>query len=286
MSPTLLFIVTDGFAIRNRAEYHNERMSLPARIFLVCMSFFLGHCTTSSPILRGPKEQGYYELGLNAFQEERFPDAIGYLEKALELNSADADSRLILGLSLLGIGRGTEAEKQVSSACRQRLEWANCWDNLSYVYIKNKKFELAVESADRALKIKTYNSAHLAYINRAQALFEMGHVDDSLKSLERAKTLAPDHCPIHIHIARALILKKQTADALLEIRFALSKCPQDPLVHLWEAFGLFQNKELRKTHQKLRYIRQRFPKGLAMEQATRYSELLKDEIPLPEPPLD
>jgi tetratricopeptide (TPR) repeat protein len=280
-----LFIVTEAFAIRKSPEYDKKMISYSKGLLwaFICL---LGACSSQKPTSRDPKTVPNFELGFSAYKEKNYPSAVEQFEKVLVQNSSDSEARMMLGLSYLGLLKPARAEQEVKTACQSHSQWPLCWNNLAFVYIKNKKYTESIEAADRALAVPSFSTPHLALINKAHALTELNKYTEALKILEEAKILNADYCPTRIHLTRNYLKLNRPEEALLEIRFALGKCPQEALVHLWEAYALFLAKDEAKSFTKLRFIRQRFPKGLAMEEATRWMGLLRESIPLPEPPLE
>ncbi len=236
--------------------------------------------------MRSPKAQTLFEVGISHYRDKDFPAAISFFEKAIQENPNDPEGEMFLGLSYLGILKKDQAERILVNACPKKKMWASCWNNLAYVYIRNQKYSSALEAADKALKVDTFRDPQLAYTNKGRAQHELGQYSDALKSLLAAKSLEPDSCLIRLHLGRTYFKLGDTLQGNLEIQFALSKCPQDPIAHLWEAYSIYQKKNFKGTLRKLEYIRQRFPKGLAMETATRFTTLVEEKVPLPEPPLE
>jgi Flp pilus assembly protein TadD len=85
-------------------------------------------------------------------------------------------------------------------------------------------------------------SAHFdRYIDEAERLIDIGHVDGAIDRLRRALTEEPDRGEAHALLALCLVRKRRLHAAGVEVRSALALAPEAPLTHFVAAeLGLAQ----------------------------------------------
>ena len=228
----------------------------------------------------------YFEIGVSMIESERYPEAIQNFQKALEIDPDRADAKLNLAIALHRIERKTEAMKIVSDLCTKEPALSDCWNTLSYFQYTDKKYTLAVQSADAALSNATYTTPELPFSNKAKALYALKRYDEARATIELGLRVKPEACNLRVLYVRSLHPLGRIDKALQNARTAIVTCPRNPEAHLWEAYGLVQNgfreaalrkyEATEKSFQKVDVLRQTQPAILALKQGRKPAQ---PEIP-------
>lgn len=243
-------------------------------------------CTTGSSRRESdPELQTLFQLGETAYREQRYPDAVSFLEELLKRDSGDSSARMIYGLSLMGLDKLKEADIAFAKACNSAPDWPECWNNYSVLAYRQGDFQKSVSFASRALETLSYQTPHLAHSNRANALMELGKNSQALLDLEKAKSLAAKDCAVRLLLIKLHLRRPAMEKAKIEIQVAQSLCPSDPRVHLWEAYSLHQRGRLAQAQQKYSFVVSRFPRTEAMEVGIESLNNIKKGLAPEEPPL-
>jgi tetratricopeptide (TPR) repeat protein len=125
------------------------------------------------------------ELGQQAFEEERFEDAVKGYSRAVELDPRSPALNM-LGYSLVALGRYEEAYVALQRYSAQRPTEANPYDSLGEVALLAGRLEEAEQAFLRAAELDP--RFRQAWHGVAQVRFFRGNRDGALKALERART--------------------------------------------------------------------------------------------------
>ena len=231
------------------------------------------------------KTQLFYDLALAHYQDGQFPDSIANLQQVLARDSDSYQAKILLGLNYLAVDSLDAAEKITLEACNSKGANSDCWNNLSAIYLKSRKYNQAVDAANQALADLTYPTPSLALANLAQAQIALKELSQAQTTLEHAKKLDPRNCQIRVLLGRVLTKRGALEEALQETRVATSQCPLSAVSHLWEAYTLYLLGDREKASKKLHFIVEQFKRGEIVEKAQTWTDLLQNRIPLQEPPI-
>jgi tetratricopeptide (TPR) repeat protein len=253
--------------------------------------FFIGFfgitsCSRNKGLRETNQEyQTLFQLGETAYREQRYPDAIAFFEDCISRDKNDPLSNMYYGLALMGLGKLDAADQFMNKACNLEKNWPECWNNYSVLAYKMGQYKKSVSFADKALEVFSYQTPHLALANRAQALMELGKNNLARIDLEKAKELDDKDCTLRLILGKLHLRRPATENARTEIQVALALCMNDPRLHLWEAYLLFQEGKLEKTKAKYKYVINRFPRSSAVEIAINSLNNIKKNLAPEEPPI-
>jgi len=142
--------------------------------------------------------QAWYMLAGLAFQQQRGPDALAAVNKALALNRKSAEAFNLKGAALRAMDRKDEALESFSAALKLQPDNSDLWLNRSSVLGDLGRTEDALADVDKALKLK---SSAQAWNNRGAALRALRRHDEALKSFEKALALQPGYIQAMRNIA-------------------------------------------------------------------------------------
>ncbi len=250
------------------------------RLILVFL-IFLGCATEGDK----KKAQSFFELGLGLMEEERYPECISHLENAIKMDPSRSDITMHTGICYMKLEKYVEAEKLIREACETEKNFPECWNNLSYLYLKMNRWKDAQTAANKALTIATYRTPDIALANLAFAEIELKQVDSALKNLEKARRFNPSNCMSPMILGRVYILKNEFEEGLRYILSARELCAMNAQVHLWEAYAYYKLGQRENAKEKYREILRVFKRGEAVEYSRLNLEKMRKKIPLEEPPV-
>jgi tetratricopeptide (TPR) repeat protein len=92
----------------------------------------------------------YIEMAYNAFADSRLPEAIIWFEDALEVDPDNADAYDGLAYMYLQLGEDVQAEENAIRSVELNPNVARAHGRLGEAYMRNNKFDLAIEEFNKA----------------------------------------------------------------------------------------------------------------------------------------
>jgi len=146
-------------------------------------------------------------LGVLAYQQKRFEDAIDLIEHSIQLNSRNAAAYTNRGNVLKDVNRLTEAADSYKKALSINPNSSEAFANLGIIFKEMNQIEMALSSYEMALDINPNYSQ--AYFNKGNALKEIKLIDEALLFYEKAITLNPNYQEAIFNKAISLLLKEE-----------------------------------------------------------------------------
>jgi protein O-GlcNAc transferase len=170
-------------------------------------------------------------------QMSRYRDAIVPLETALGLNPRSTVVCNLLGSCLLKTGDARRAVTIFEMATAVAPSDPDGWANLSSALNAVSERGRAKECADRAVALGQDSSNALAA--QAEAHFELGKIEESIATYEKAVALNPT-VTILCGISRALITSGRPDEALIYLRQAIEIDGSNPFVRWLSAVSVLK----------------------------------------------
>lgn len=95
----------------------------------------------------------YIELAYNFFSDQRMPEAILWFEKALDVDADNAAAYDGLAYMYLQLGQDVQAEENAIRSVELNPNVARAHGRLGEAYMRNNKFDLAIEEFSRATEL-------------------------------------------------------------------------------------------------------------------------------------
>lgn len=161
-------------------------------------------------------------------------EAIGYFDRALDINPRYDKAWFNKGASLFSLGRNDEAIICNDKALKINPRLAEAWSNKGVSLLAAGRKNEALKCFDRALKIKPgYDDA---LINRGLALNSLGKYDRALQSFDRAISISPRYAKAWHHKGQSLSFLGREKEAILCYTSALDLNPR--IAEAWADLGL------------------------------------------------
>lgn len=208
----------------------------------------------SSALRHGAKHPlVYHNLGVIAQMRNRHLDAVQRFREALALQPDYGPSRLLLGASLLALGRSTESVRELERAVKlmpeqpqARLELAKAYEAsenwLSAAQQLQKLVEMAPQDPEYAyqmgkawMRLSGWSYQQIAQIDPKSARLQQGlgqeylaqkKYDLALEAFQRALDADPKLPDVHLAISTILLEQKKLDQALAEIAAELKLVPE------------------------------------------------------------
>jgi tetratricopeptide (TPR) repeat protein len=186
--------------------------------------------------------EGHLHLGLLFYRLKQFPEAIVHLTQALTINAKQPEAHIVLGLTYLQQDQFDEAAKAFEEGVTQNPKSADLHFNLGTAYDKLNRFEDVVRVMEAALKLDPHHADALNYLGYSYA--ERGvKIDQALSLTKRAVALKPSNGYYVDSLAWALFKSGLLAEALAEMKRAVSLAGDDPVLyeHLGDIYAQQRN---------------------------------------------
>lgn len=182
-----------------------------ARVFAPVCGVALGQlavgCGASKGQLATPsgdqRSIAEYDLGRDAFQRGQLRDALEHVEKALDIDSDNADAAYLGAVILLGFCAKDEQSsdcryKEAEAYARKALDAApgmrDATNTLGVILVHEKRYEDAIKVLKPLAEDILYESPEKSWGNLGWAYLERGRVDDAIDALGRAVAAQPLFC--------------------------------------------------------------------------------------------
>lgn len=143
----------------------------------------------------------YRQQGLSLRNQERYPEAIAALQKAVDLEPENLSGRVLLGWTQHKAGQATAAAQTLATALEQNPFEVPTLNALGIVYLVNGQLEQAIAAHTWAMLLQPKNE--IAYYNLSLAFERLQQYDWAIAAAQTAAQLEPDnpHPPVAAAIA-------------------------------------------------------------------------------------
>lgn len=169
--------------------------------------------------------QSLISLGALFAHEKRFDQAVPLLERALQLDSRNADGHLILGAALAETGDVLHAEEHLRAAVLLAPMNLNAHNLLGKLYYDDQRFDEAEQQFRQSLDCEPNVAAydHLGFIYN-----QKGDRSSAEKAFRAALAINGMDSQAHFHLGLIYAAAGRNAEAAEELRAALAADPHSP----------------------------------------------------------
>jgi tetratricopeptide (TPR) repeat protein len=154
--------------------------------------------------------QSLYSQGVALLSRDDFARAVGFFEKAVEMDPNYPEAWYQLGFTYGVLGRHADALKASKLAAKMRPDWAQAYVNIGASSFALGQYKDAVDAYRQALRIE--DSADTQYA-LGLTLNKLGRTDEEILSYRRAVGLRPDHANALEKLGLAYFKQKRYQDA-------------------------------------------------------------------------
>jgi tetratricopeptide (TPR) repeat protein len=170
----------------------------------------------------------YSSLGLLELKRQRYPEAIEFFKKALELNPRNASARLYLGVSYMDTHMLQLAEPELRTAVSAYAFDANARNALGKFYLEEGR---AAEAEQQFLRSVEIEPNIMGYSNLGVIYWQRGDTELAEKEWREALRLAPNSASLLSDLGLVSTRRGHYAEAASYFRQAIRLKPDDPSPH-------------------------------------------------------
>jgi type IV pilus biogenesis/stability protein PilW len=169
----------------------------------------------------------HYQLGVLAQQNGNIPEAYRELKQALDMDDANADAHLAMGLLMqFSYAKPDAAEREYLRAIQLRPEFTEAKVNLGTVYLQQGAYERAIPLFKEALNDMAYRTPYIAESDLGWALYKSGQVEEGVNQIKSAVTTNPGWCLGYRQLGDIATARGDLAGACRAFHRFQDACPQ------------------------------------------------------------
>jgi tetratricopeptide (TPR) repeat protein len=188
---------------------------------------------TRAAAITRPSSDDLKIVGLNYVLLDDYADAIKWLEKAVEIDSQNADAWYYLGRAYYAKARLQEARHAFNAVLDVDPSNARAENNLGLILETEGNPSEAIEAYRRAIAWQEQSSqlSEQPYVNLGNLLSEQGRPREAIAPLEKAVALAP--LDAYCHMTLGVLYRKinEMEKARRELVRATQLAPDNPRAH-------------------------------------------------------
>jgi type IV pilus assembly protein PilF len=186
-----------------------------ARGFVAGFGLALAGCSAfggSEPANVDQRSLGEYDLARDAFQAGRHREALQHVEKALEIDSQNAEAAYLGAVVLLVFCaqdaqssdcRFNEAEAYARKALDANPDYREAKNTLGVILVHERRYDDAIAVLRPLANDILYGSPEKSWGNLGWAYLEKGSADEAVDALQRAVAAQPLFCVGHYRLGLA-----------------------------------------------------------------------------------
>lgn len=202
-----------GIATLQAAEGQSLNFAVPSeRIFQLKVTDLQSVSSLTAETLKNKRAaaQALYSQGVAQLSRDDFARALGFFEKAVEMDPNYPEAWYQLGFTYGVLGRHSDALKASKLAAKMRPEWAQAFVNIGASSFALGQYKDALEAYRQALRLE--DSADTQYA-LGLTLNKLGRTDEEIIAYRRVVALKPDHSNALEKLGSAYFKQKRYQDA-------------------------------------------------------------------------
>lgn len=156
--------------------------------------------------------QSYYSQGLGILSRDDYAKAVGYFEKATEIDPNYAEAWYQAGFCYGMLGRHNDALRASRQASKLRPDWAETFVNIGASSFALGQFKDAAEAYKQATKLDSDNADSQYALGLS--LNKLNRTDEEILAYKRAVALKPDFVNAFEHLGAAYFRQKRYPESL------------------------------------------------------------------------
>jgi len=215
----------------------------------------------------------HYQRARLAFEQNRVPDAMSEIERALKMDPKLPQVWFYRGYMYFTLGDFAKAEADFRTAIERHPFYTDARMYLAACLDQQGKPDAALVELDRALADTTYPTPEQVRLNKALILERVGRRDEALTELRRAVGARPKYYRAHFEMGRLLAAMDRFDEAELAFEAAEAGEGKNPEYQLARAETLLKIGQTNDARARLRRVLELAP---GSEAAAKAAALLKE----------
>jgi tetratricopeptide (TPR) repeat protein len=243
-------------------------------IALFFLLFGLSACGVSKEMLK--KEASiHYALGNVHRNEGNLPEALKELTTAIKKNPDNAIYHNALGLAYFAKDMNYDAIEHFMKAIEIDQEFSEVHTNLSAVYLIERRWDDAINEANKALSDIFYTTPEFAHLNRGRGYYEKAEYKKALEDFKRAVKENPRYVLAYYNLGLTYKKIERYRDAKAAFNLLLKYAPNNADAHFTLGLIYLKMKDKENAKREFSEVIRIFPEGDLARSSREYIELLK-----------
>jgi tetratricopeptide (TPR) repeat protein len=172
-------------------------------------------------------------VGLDYVLLDDYPDAIKWLQSAVERDPKNKDAWYYLGRAFYTKSQRAEARQAFLALLNLDPRDSRAQNNLGLIYETDGRPSAAIDAYRKAIawQALSQHPSEQPYVNLGNLLMEQGQINEALPALERAVELAPNNAFCHMTLGIAYRQLHKLDQAQRELERATQLDPDNPTAH-------------------------------------------------------
>jgi tetratricopeptide (TPR) repeat protein len=188
---------------------------------------------TRAAALKPPTADDLKIVGLDYVLLKDYPDAIRWLEKAVELDPRNKDNWYYLGRAYYSDSRVSKARQAFRTVLELDPRDVKAESNLGLIFEAEGKPDDALEAYRNAIAWQQGkpHPSEQPQLDLGSLLLQMGHAEESIPYLQEAAAISPRNGYCHLKLGTAYLRLRRFSEAQRELKTATNLDPDDPAPH-------------------------------------------------------
>jgi type IV pilus biogenesis/stability protein PilW len=170
----------------------------------------------------------YCRLAQVQLEQGKTMQAIESVNKALKIDSENADAHYLLGFIRYQQSEYKAAEKEFRKALKLNPYFTDAHNHLGLVYRETKEYDKALAEFQAALNDKSYKSPERIHLNIGYLYLARGMYPEAIASFQKSVSLSPDYLRGRLGLGTAYARSGQKDLADRELRRVVTLGPDSP----------------------------------------------------------
>lgn len=165
------------------------------------------------------------QMGITYLEQRNLPAAMRELSKAAELDPANPDIDISLGLAYQARGDLRDAEKHFRSAIRKKPDYAEAHNNLGIVLSRTGRGDEAISEFEAAVANVMYPTPEAAYFNMGEEYRSRGDMKKAEEMYRRSISMNNRYVVAYTRVALLLAGRGQTEESARTLEACVAVVP-------------------------------------------------------------
>jgi len=206
-----------GVASLQAAEGQSLNFAVPSeRIFQLKITDLqtLSSLSAVSQKSKRAAAERFYSQGVAQLSRDDFSRALGFFEKAIEIDPAYAEAWYQAGFAYGVLGKHSDALKMSKQAAKLRPDWSETFVNIGASSFALGQYKEAADAYRQAIKLE--DGKPETQYSLGLSLEKLGRTDEEMLAYRRTLMLKPDHSGAIEKLGTAYLKQKRYGEALTQ----------------------------------------------------------------------
>lgn len=177
-------------------------------------------CTGGGAATR-KKSRAMWDMGDSCIRQGDLRGGLEHLQKAVELDSGNADLHHELGLIYRVFEEYQLSLRHFKKAVNIDPDFSDAWNNMGILYLMMGEWDPAIKCFKKALTNIVYRTPYMAYSNMGLAYYNKGDLQKAIECYNEAKRSNKTFGPAYFNLGRTYETMNRLEDAVDAYRKAI-----------------------------------------------------------------